>query len=72
MRIPTIIAELSKSFTFLKQAIRGSLYRTLEPPPKNSIRKTTVQATWIATVTHLREHLGQLIAYAPSNNITPP
>jgi DinB superfamily len=67
-----IIAELSKSFTFLKQAMSDSPDRTLESPPKNSVRKTTVRATWIATVTHLHEHLGQLIAYARSNNITPP
>jgi hypothetical protein len=41
-------------------------------PPKNSVRQTTTRATWIATVTHLHEHLGQLIAYARSNNVTPP
>ena len=45
---------------------------TLETPPKNSVRKTTTRATWIATVTHLHEHLGQLIAGARSNNVTPP
>lgn len=27
---------------------------------------------WVITATHLHEHLGQLIAYARSNNITPP
>jgi hypothetical protein len=27
---------------------------------------------WIAATTHLHEHLGQLIAYARSNNVTPP
>jgi hypothetical protein len=26
----------------------------------------------LATVTHLHEHLGQLIAYARSNNVEPP
>ena len=67
-----IIGELSRSFTFLKQAMSDCPDRTLESPPKNSVRKTTVRATWIATVTHLHEHLGQLIAYARSNNITPP
>jgi hypothetical protein len=67
-----IIAELSKSFAFLKQAMSGTLDATLASPPKNSTRKTTVRATWIATVTHLHEHLGQLIAYARSNDITPP
>jgi hypothetical protein len=27
---------------------------------------------WILTVGHLHEHLGQLIAYARSNNVVPP
>ena len=27
---------------------------------------------WITTATHLHEHLGKLIAYARSNNVTPP
>jgi hypothetical protein len=26
----------------------------------------------VGTVTHLHEHLGQLIAYARSNKVTPP
>ena len=59
-------------FAFLTQAMSDSPDRTLESPPKNSVRKTTVRATWIATVTDLHEHLGQLIAYARSNNVTPP
>jgi hypothetical protein len=41
-----IIAELSKSFAFLKQAMSGTLDATLASPPKNSTRKkTTVRAT---------------------------
>jgi hypothetical protein len=32
----------------------------------------TNQRLWISTTTHLHEHLGQLIAYARSNNVTPP
>ena len=35
-------------------------------------QKTTARNMWISTVTHLHEHLGQLIAYARSNNVTPP
>jgi uncharacterized damage-inducible protein DinB len=67
-----IIAELSKSFAFLKQSLSDSSDGTLESSPKNSVRKTTVRATWITAVTHVHEHLGQLIAYARSNGITPP
>ena len=67
-----IIAELSKSFAFVKQAMNDTPDAALETAPKNSIRQTTVRATWIATATHLHEHLGQLIAYARSNAIVPP
>lgn len=67
-----ILAELTKSFAFLKDAMRNTPDTALELAPKNSMRKTTTRATWIATVTHLHEHLGQLIAYARSNNVTPP
>ena len=67
-----IVAELTKSFAFLKDAMSDTPDTALETAPKNSVRKTTIRATWIATVTHLHEHLGQLIAYARSNNVTPP
>jgi len=66
-----VVAELTKSFAFLKDAMRNTPDAALEMAPKNSTRKTTTRATWIATVTHLHEHLGQLIAYARSNNVTP-
>jgi uncharacterized damage-inducible protein DinB len=67
-----IVAELTASFAFLKQAMRDTPDAQLEVRPKNSVRDTTTRATWIAAVTHLHEHLGQLIAYARSNNVTPP
>jgi len=44
----------------------------LDDRPRNSMRDTTIRATWIAAVTHFHEHLGQLIAYGRSNNVTPP
>jgi len=67
-----IIAELTKSFAFLKDGMSQTPDTALEMPPKNSERKRTTRATWIAAVSHLHEHLGQLIAYARSNNVTPP
>lgn len=67
-----IIAELEKSFTFLKQAMTDTPAAELEAPPTLSIRKITRRGLWISTTTHLHEHLGQLIAYARSNNVTPP
>ena len=67
-----IIAELSASFAHLKQAITETSLERLEQPPKLSVRDVTTREHWITTATHLHEHLGQLIAYARMNNITPP
>jgi hypothetical protein len=67
-----IIAELEKSFKFLKQAMTNTSDAKLEEQPKFELRKITTRGLWIATTTHLHEHLGQLIAYARSNNVTPP
>lgn len=36
------------------------------------VTKMTQQAAWLGTTTHLHEHLGQAIAYARSNGVTPP
>jgi hypothetical protein len=33
---------------------------------------TQQQLSWISATTHLHEHLGQLIAYARPNKVTPP
>jgi uncharacterized damage-inducible protein DinB len=64
------VAELQKSFTFLRETMSGvsdaDLARTFGQ------RKTTGRSLWISTATHLHEHLGQLIAYARSNKVTPP
>lgn len=67
-----IIAELEASFAFLKRAMADTPDTALDLPAKHSTRKRTTRAIWIATVSHLHEHLGQLIAYARSNGITPP
>jgi hypothetical protein len=67
-----IIAELSASFAHLKGAISETPDGTLEERPRLSVRNITTREHWITTVTHLHEHLGQLIAYARMNNITPP
>ena len=67
-----IIAELEKSFAFLKQAMNDTPDSALESRPKHSVRNITTRGLWIAALSHLHEHLGQLIAYARSNNVTPP
>ena len=67
-----IIAELEKSFGFLKTSMAGVPDAKLDAPLEVFGQKNTVRGMWVTTATHLHEHLGQLIAYARSNNVTPP
>ena len=67
-----VIAELDKSFSFLKASMKGMSDADLNAALEVFGQKTTNRGLWISTVTHLHEHLGQLIAYARSNKVTPP
>ena len=67
-----VIAELSKSFAFLKTSMSAVTDAQLIAPIELFGQKTTSRSMWITTATHLHEHLGQLIAYARSNKVTPP
>jgi uncharacterized damage-inducible protein DinB len=67
-----IIAELEQSFAFLKSAMTAMPDGSLNQPLEVFGQKNTKRQMWIMTATHLHEHLGQLIAYARSNNVTPP
>jgi uncharacterized damage-inducible protein DinB len=66
------IAELEKSFAFLRGAMTATTDAQLNAPLEVFGQKSTARGLWITTATHLHEHLGQLIAYARSNKITPP
>ena len=67
-----ILAELEKSFAFLQSSMAATPDAKLDAPIEMFGQKSTNRAMWIATATHLHEHLGQLIAYARSNKVTPP
>ena len=67
-----LIAELEKSFAFLKESMTGFPAAKMDAPLDVFGQKMTNRGLWIAAVTHLHEHLGQLIAYARSNKVTPP
>lgn len=67
-----IIAELEKSFGFLKTSMTNTPDAKLDAALDVFGQKTTSRRLWITTTTHLHEHLGQLIAYARSNKVTPP
>jgi uncharacterized damage-inducible protein DinB len=66
-----VIAELETSFAFLKKAMAAAPEADLEKMAAHS-KKMTNRQLWIATTTHLHEHLGQLIAYARANDVVPP
>jgi uncharacterized damage-inducible protein DinB len=67
-----VTAELQKSFAFLKNAMAGVPDARLSDTVEIFGQKSTTRYMWVTTVTHLHEHLGQLIAYARGNNVTPP
>jgi hypothetical protein len=67
-----IIAEVTKSFSFLKASMNGMSDAQLNAAIEVFGQKSTNRGMWIMTATHLHEHLGQLIAYARSNKVTPP
>ena len=66
------IAELERSFTHLKASLSATPADRLSTSVSMFGQPSTVQRVWIMTTTHLHEHLGQLIAYARSNNVVPP
>jgi uncharacterized damage-inducible protein DinB len=66
------IAELEKSFAFVKKSLDGTSSDKLNAPVLMFGMSLTSQKAWIMTTTHVHEHLGQLIAYARSNGIAPP
>ncbi len=66
-----IVAELNASFGHLHRTI-GADDSKLTETVKLFGQDFTRQRAVILTVTHLHEHLGQLIAYARANNVTPP
>lgn len=67
-----VIAELEKSFAFLKSSMSAMTDEQLNASIDMFGQKNTNRGLWILTSGHLHEHLGQLIAYARSNNVTPP
>lgn len=67
------IAQLLKdSFAHLRQAILAMNDGDMDKPQKMFGRQTTVRGAFIMIIGHFGEHLGQSIAYARVNGITPP
>ena len=66
------IAQLERSFAHLNRSIMATPTSRLGEKVSMFGQTFTVQQMWLITATHLHEHLGQLIAYARSNSVTPP
>ena len=66
------IAELEKSFEYLRRTLGETTQARLGQSVQMFGQPLTMQKGWILATTHLHEHLGQLIAYARSNNVKPP
>jgi uncharacterized damage-inducible protein DinB len=66
------IADLEKSFANLKKSMQATPDSKLGAPVKMFGQPFTMQRAWVLGTTHLHEHLGQLIAYARTNNVKPP
>ena len=63
---------LAKSFTHAKEAIAQVPDDQLDQMTKMFGRDATKRAVLTLIVTHMHEHLGQSIAYARQNGVTPP
>lgn len=67
-----IVAELEASYTHLHQGMNLTTDANAAEVIKFFGQDWSRARAMTLTVTHLHEHLGQMIAYARSNNIVPP
>jgi hypothetical protein len=68
----SVVAELRRSFAFIKQSLGSASASSMSTPITMFGESYTGQSGWILAVTHIHEHLGQLIAYARTNGVKPP
>lgn len=66
------VQEMANSFAFLKETMKAQSEASMNTKMNVFGSQMTGQQLWIMTTTHLHEHLGQLIAYARANGVTPP
>jgi uncharacterized damage-inducible protein DinB len=67
-----IVRAVSESFAHIQSALTATSAARLDERVDVFGGEMTVRALLLLTVTHLHEHLGQSIAYARSNGVTPP
>ncbi len=67
-----IQAALKGSFAHVKAALSAATDADFEKPVDLLGTKTTVRGSYMLLLAHAHEHLGQSIAYARMNKVTPP
>jgi uncharacterized damage-inducible protein DinB len=67
-----VVDALQQSFTHVRLALLAITDADLDKPAKLFGNNTSVRNVFLTLTTHAHEHLGQSIAYARMNNITPP
>jgi uncharacterized damage-inducible protein DinB len=67
-----VIEELKKSFAYLRAGIAATSDADLDKTVKFFGRDASVRGVLLTVANHEHEHLGQSIAYARMNGITPP
>jgi len=66
------IEALKKSYTHMINAIKSIPDERLNETKDIFGQQMTVRAALLVAFGHCEEHMGQLVAYARSNNVTPP
>lgn len=66
------LAHLQSSFDHLESAMEAAPQESMGQELSIFGMEMTGQALWILATTHLHEHLGQMIAYARTNDVVPP
>ena len=67
-----VVAELKRSFEHVRKAGMAIKEGELEKPVSLFGNPTTNRGVYVTVLSHLHEHLGQSIAYARMNGVTPP
>lgn len=63
---------LEASFAYMKAALAAASDEDLAKPAEFFGFKTTVRGGYLLVLSHVHEHLGQMIAYARMNGVVPP
>jgi uncharacterized damage-inducible protein DinB len=67
-----IVKALKDSFAHMEAGLKGMTAEQMDAPVDLFGTKTTRRGAYMLVLSHCHEHLGQSIAYARMNKITPP